>query len=632
VAHWPEVETDHLHKVHIITGALCHGQAIRDIDLLVLASLGPGLRYDTFIPFTDSAENRQTPRGVEVRSLCLAIEVKDHPMEKVRFTGTRALVRYDDGWKDATEQSFRQTHSVARYLRSNRVPVPFVSNLLWLRNVAEADLPRRPHPIIGARLTWELLLNVVALNHRPRKEGARYFLRSLPADEDPGSLTQAAELFTKQVEPTRLDRLRLERLHQRDGELAPLLEQQGKRLVLLRGRGGTGKTMRLLQIANHLAEVQGERVLILTYNRALVADVRRLLTILGMRDDVGGGTIHIRTVHGFMYAVLTALGFFDRGEADFLEHYEELKEEALSFIESGALSAAELAEHAMRDPLTFGWRVVLVDEGQDWPDNERKLLGRLIGHQRLVVADGIEQMVRSNVPADWRRDVPEEELKVVALRKTLRMKSVPARFASALASELGLLQHTWPANEDMPGGRVIILDRPYFADRAFHEALVQQAVDDGNLPVDLLLCVPPGATRPSVADRLALWGSAVWDGTNADVRQSYPTSADQLRLVHYESCRGLEGWSVVMLGMDRFYAHRLALAEREYADDPDLARQNAARWMMIAVTRAIDTLVIELDGCSEGAGFRAALERAARGCGEAVEWGTGGAPDVRSVE
>lgn len=619
VAHWPSVATDEAHEVHVIASACCHGQAVRDVDVLVLARLGAGLTYDTFLPFQDASGNPLTPRGVEVRSLCVALEVKDHPLGRVRFQGTRVQVHFDEtGWKDATEQSFRQTHSVRRYLRANGLAEPRVANLIWLREVPSTALPRHPHNVLGARPTWEHVLNVVAQHVWPRREGGRFYLRALPA-QDTGALQGAAALFTRVVVPTRLDRLRVERLNQATDALRPLLKVLGKRMLLLRGRGGTGKTMRLLQLANHLAETAGQRVLMLTYNRALVADVRRLLTIMGMRDEMSGGTIHIRTVHGFVHAVLAHLGIIDPGQEDFLSRYEELKDEALEYLRGGAVTEEELTRLSERDPYTFGWSAVLVDEGQDWPDNERELLVRLFGHDRLAVADGMEQMVRTTRQADWQGGSAAGKVEVVPLGRTLRMKSVPARFATAVAARLGLLQHAWSPNAELPGGRVVVIEGDYFGTRAFHDRLVAQAVEDGNRPVDMLFCAPPANPGRRPAERLAAWGALCWDGTQDDVREGYPTDTEQLRVVYYESCRGLEGWTVVNLGMDRFYAHRLTLAHGEHPGDPDRARQDAARWIMIPLTRAIDTLIIQLDGIGDSA-LRAALRGAADECGDSVEW------------
>ena len=72
--------------------------------------------------------------------------------------------------------------------------------------------------------------------------------------------------------------------------------------------------------------------------------------------------------------------------------------------------------------------------------------------------------------------------------------------------------------------------------------------------------------------------------------------------MQYESCRGLEGWTVVCLELDRLIASKL----REYAEEPEeqlslplstpqeKAEEFAYLWALIPLTRAIDTLVISL--------------------------------------
>jgi hypothetical protein len=48
-------------------------------------------------------------------------------------------------------------------------------------------------------------------------------------------------------------------------------------------------------------------------------------------------------------------------------------------------------------------------------------------------------------------------------------------------------------------------------------------------------------------------GGKVWDGTARDVREVYPTDREELRFVQYDSCRGLEGWSVVNYDLDQLW-------------------------------------------------------------------------------
>ena len=68
----------------------------------------------------------------------------------------------------------------------------------------------------------------------------------------------------------------------------------------------------------------------------------------------------------------------------------------------------------------------------------------------------------------------------------------------------------------------------------------------------------------------------------------------------YHSCRGLEGWTVVCLGLDKFYEDRLEKGlktESRVLESPqEHALRYAAAWALIPLTRAIHHLVIQLDG------------------------------------
>jgi hypothetical protein len=86
-----------------------------------------------------------------------------------------------------------------------------------------------------------------------------------------------------------------------------------------------------------------------------------------------------------------------------------------------------------------------------------------------------------------------------------------------------------------------------------------------------------------------------------------------------------------MFGLDEFYGRKLAqwsapVGEAGHALDPAAqSRRFAARWLMIPVTRAMDTLVIQLQGSgSELAGI---LREMAQGeCSDTLEWINAGQP------
>jgi hypothetical protein len=363
-----------------------------------------------------------------------------------------------------------------------------------------------------------------------------------------------------------------------------------------------------------------------------------MLTILGVPDDVGVQHIQVQTVYSFFHALLCGLGSVSGGEEDFLARYEDVKNEALAMLRTGALTAQDVERLVAKQPQAFGWDHVFIDEGQDWPENERDLLRCLFSSGKFVIADGMDQLVRGT-ECDWQAGLPPAASQRVFLPICLRMKAGLGRFCNEMAAALGMGTWNIAIHPDAPGGRVVVVEGDYFADRALHDGLVVAAAQSGNQPVDMLGCVPPtmvirdDGNHPVSslpADRLRTWGYDVWDATTADARTGYPLSASEFRVVPYDSSRGLEGWITILWGLDDFFEYKTSEwhARQTAADSTDADRQaslHAARWLMIPLTRAIDTLVIQV---SQGPSrLHAVLERVADSCQDFVEWRAVSEPD-----
>jgi len=382
-------------------------------------------------------------------------------------------------------------------------------------------------------------------------------------------------------------------------------EKLGKQMLLFRGQGGSGKTVRLLQLAKNLYDDQGTRILFLTFNRSLVADVRRLLVLMRISDKPDDRTIEIRTCDSYFFKLLDALGLHTASDhgAPFPADYAAKKLDALQLISS--MSREELLRDtlATNNPELFSWDFVMIDEAQDWPDIDKNLLFKLFGHNLLFVADGVDQFVRENTRCDWTSGLGVTERQIVPLRKCLRLKANLCRFISAFADEMSIPWNL-SVNDDVPGGRVIIVKGAYTQD--IHAEVMKTHQANRNEPVDSLFCVTasPQFAGNSLAQRLESWGEKTWDGTNKEVRDTYPTDTKQIRIVRYESCRGLEGWSVVCLDAERFFGRQVEHAPQIKQGDlliseKEAASHHAARWLMIAFTRAIDTLVIQVSERSQ---------------------------------
>jgi hypothetical protein len=629
---WPEIKKDHKNRVTIVAGAQCHGQQVRDLDLVVLGTFKTGLAHKPLFPF-EFHGTQKLPEEVIVDSLCVTIEVKDHHSDGVKFVGTTVKVAYGNKWHDATNQNERQMYSFLNYLRANHITPPYITPLIWLRNVPNTSLPPRPHNIFGGNATWEMLLSTVIQMARPRPIGDRWHLSA--HDLGHKGIHSIAELLTRKLKPSEIDRHRMEQINEHIIlRKQNLPEVVGTRLLVLRGRGGTGKTIRLLQLAKHFYEIESARVLVLTYNKALVADLRRLLTIMGIADYTARSSIQIQTVHSYFYSLMVSMGLIEAGAGDFIKHYDEHQNELRKMLKVGAITREDIDELKSADWLTFYWDYIFVDEGQDWPQDERDILFALYSHRDFVVADGIDQLIRSNQPADWRGELPRSQMTVKPLKRCLRMKAGLTRFVAAFAEQMGLSQLEWVANEEVPGGRVIVLEgTEWSTNQAFFETLTEENREAGNEPIDMLFCVPPNMViHTDEDDAISLpgqlfqqWGWPVWEGTSPIVRETYPTHLQQRRVVQYDSCRGLEGWAVVNFALDDFYDYKLQRSyttlqqdEKHIGYNQARAQIYAARWLMIPLTRAMDTLVIHVR--QKNSKVREALLTVLSQYPEFVEW------------
>lgn len=634
---WPWAEADPSAVIYLIPNVQCHGETPRDIDLVVLASLP--VEKATFTPAVQLKllnDSVVEPDVVHVRSLCIVVEVKDHVPQDIRFSGSKVEVRYrgtrtGDQWHSATQQNERQKYSLRNYLARHisGAQVPHITNLIWLRNATRDALPRSTHNILPATLTWTALLNAVATNSCVWSEKAGITLAATPP-ESAFSFASACDLLSRRLTPTTLDRRRMDRIANASIQDS-WIEDLGNRQMTFEGRGGTGKTMILLGLAWRAQERQHARVLVLTYNRILVADLRRLLTLMGLTDEIGQPTVEVQTVHAFLFRLLATLGLLDRDESNFLERYDEHKAEALALLRNRALTQADIQEAVQKAPDWLAWDYIFVDEAQDWPRDERDILHLLYPPSHFVIADGRDQLVRRDANCDWSEGPERIPTKRYALERGLRMKANLARFANFLAEDLNLPAWSIQQNTEAVGGKVIVIEGDYASARSTHEMIIAAARAAGNAPVDLLTCVPPGMVvrdgpdrHASAADLYATWGYPVWDGVSEDQRRTYPTAVEQLRIVQYDSCRGLEGWAVINLGIDDFYDYKVAAWARPTgdsgtsADDITLARRSATRWLMIPCSRAIDTLVLQVR--SRTTYFGSALHAVCGRCGDFVEW------------
>lgn len=597
----PDILDHHAIRAYLLPSVQCYRQNPRDVDLVLMLW---DQRMETKVSKTSS--------GALIRSLCLTIEVKGHSSKEVSFIGKRCHVKYHGDDHDVSLQSEKQKYSLLEFLKKdqkqkfkNKPRTPWIDNIIWLTNVPKSAIPSNCL-VLGSDSSWLDLLDLIeALQPRisPKSNAYKGFL-------DLRTFEAVKATLVDKIKPSRIDRRKMEiitknNLRQDQG----YTEKIGNQLIILRGRGGTGKTVRLLRMAYKFYTEKQSRVLILTYNKALVSDITRLISLLKLKDSLASQSVSIRTIHSFLYEWLKVLDAMKEEPANnFLTHYPKLKGYALELLKAGAITREDIQERISQHSRTLAWDIIMIDESQDWPEDERDMLYDLYGAEKFVLADGVDQLVRGTKLINWRENLPRSmDSQVVTLRKSLRLKSELCNFVIKFAEKVEYANWDLEPVPESHGGKVIVYTGDPFNPDILASVL-SASEKDGNKNVDNLICVPPayakkesGGQKSLAAHAITQWGYLVWDGVSATVRDEFPKSLDELRVVQYDSCRGLEGWAVINIGLDEFFEFKQATADiddkaREdmFFNEEEANLDFAKRWLMIPMTRAVDTLVIHI--------------------------------------
>jgi hypothetical protein len=428
-----------------------------------------------------------------------------------------------------------------------------------------------------------------------------------------------------------LDRTKAKRIAQ-DAVLAELVrevaERAGHGIIRLAGHGGSGKTTALTLLAARLASVYSGRVLILTFHQALCGDIRSIVDAMPQARAAASKNLRVQTMTGFLLSLLEVAGEIPlkEGGAPDYERLDGAYREVTTLFDDGPEGSTAMSVVAC-DRDRFDWDYILIDEAQDWTDAERDFLVAVYGHRRLILADGLMQLVRRQVSCDWFRGVPVHERETRYLGDSLRMLRNVALFANAFAQAIGLQDWTVKPHPGLAGGRVVIVEGE-MEERLPLILAMGEAAEAGNArPVDTLVCVPPtevealpeGVRRSRVGTELQAAGMPVWDACDSAVRGLAPAETDSWRVIQYDSCRGLQGWAVLLLALDDLYANKLKHPNL-HAGDEDVDSEFAARrWLLIPLTRAVHLLVIHVRDLASPV---AAMLKEAAGAmpAEVVEW------------
>lgn len=599
-------------SINIVTNVQLFGQSPRDVDIIVFGSVqGPAVPINTN---TVSNKQQVKQRKVIIDTFFFCIETKAHIANNIEMVGTNLIVSYSGGKKhDATSQSEGQKYSILNYIKAAEPEVQvWISNFIWLTNLEEGDLKpltgSRPNNILPRTFSFKDLFTKACVQSPPRQaQNSTCYFSSYNSQKIKKETINKKlfDLFSaKRQSPGSLTRRNIERIIGNEIVIEESLREAiGKKIIIIAGRAGTGKTVKMLKIGCDLARKEEKRCLFLTYNRALVNDIQRTLYYADIPMDFDQACLSVMTIHEFVKKVAIAFGIRDR-KTYRLDAHISICRELSQYIELEVITQDDILDLMQNRQELACWDCIFVDEAQDFSREEKRLLFKFFGYQRLIIADGIDQFVRGVERLNWGKNIYVNRVKE---KRCLRQEKNIANFVNSYAREIGL---DWEVEvlQKLTGGKIFI-SKELIPFNTFSNVR-KECYKHGNKAFEMLFLTPPnlvnkeeGYRKFALIDEFKDHGFNLWDGTSEDIRSSAPLRIDQHRLLQYDSCRGLEGWSVVCLGFDEFIKYKTNYfynygVKEQYKDSiiamdsEEMCQLYVGLWSLIPLTRAIDSLVI----------------------------------------
>lgn len=592
--------------IAIVPSVQIYGYNVRDIDIVVMGRFRD-LRY------TNIHTKQGEGKNLRIDSFLVNIELKSMPSNWVQKSGTVYKVHYNDtGWHNASRQCEDAKYALRNSIKDQYGHDPYIVNLLWFRSVSKYELSEirgntldnaLPY-IFSAKEFFEIVAQLSSINGQ-NESILNAFGRDVCVKE---SFDEIASLLTEIKAPKGLTKKKFEIISSVTGQLEDqvqaIMDCAGDRLNVLEGRVGTGKTILLLQAAYQLVSKNKKRCKLLTYNHALVSDIRRLIYYTKIPEGVDKQTLSISTFDSFFQVNMIEFGVLkesiDPNSGNYSTQYRKALEE---FRQKLANYCQKYKVRSIKDSnREIDWDYILIDEAQDVSDLEKEIFYMLYAPKRIIIADGVDQFVKSNVRQNWSVGLDASQVyqgDVMTIER--RQKANIVRFINALAIRSKI---DWKVeeNNNLPGG-CIRVERFYTSD--IHKELLQNCENNECENYDILILEPPSMgvrgddniVRFRNADAYKKANINVFDGFNSKNRSLYPSN-NECRLFQYDSCRGLEGWCVVCDHLDVLVAYKSDTYNNITSDsllsEEEQRKRFALLWALMPLTRAVDTLVITL--------------------------------------
>lgn len=283
---------------------------------------------------------------------------------------------------------------------------------------------------------------------------------------------------------------------------------------------------------------------------------------------------------------------------------------------------------------------IFIDEAQDCHRLEKEILISIFKSQNIVVANGgKEQLIRHTELCDW---TVSKALKLSVKNhpirnKSYRIKKTLVDFCNFISNKYQIKFNLEPYDTEDNGELIVDFRKSHNQDEItnlFNQFSLKGDVYGYTPYESILVLIEANTQRKNVSNSKTIESGIIneygniedninlsrgnwqhlksledkdfmfWDGTLSDKKDQIPPNPNEIRIIHYESCRGLEANSVACFGIDKFFELKRndPDAEKYLIEDLFLNQNNeqrksmfAATWTLMSLTRAIDTQYIQIN-------------------------------------
>jgi hypothetical protein len=558
--------------IYIMPSMTCPQARNKDLDLLVWIDMKDEIELNIRTGIQGST--LPINRSVKIKDALLVFEIKKHnEYSSIKIENQKIHCLYPEGFHDVSSQSNGQKIALINFLNERANGCPFVVNLIWLYRAESSNHydAHQAENVIWGQPTLNRIFEVVFRNNLPKLQDNIPYYRSSSNDRIANDTTAFFEVLRKNsaVGIGRISRKKVHELIQKDiSEFEKsYFNGIGSKLTTIHGNPGTGKTIHLIHLAKNLYQKRDLKCIILTFNKALQQDIKRLLFYSGLAEAT---QIDIQTFDAFVNKCLQEYPDEINESPDFEAYTNKLYE-----LIKGVESPRELFSFPQK------YDCVLIDEGQDWTDIKKQIVFKLFGYQYTVVAIGENQMVESEVEQDWSKELQRNDKQKFTLEVSHRNKVNIVDFLRLIGEN-----YKWDLinNKKLTGGKVIVTTEYHYN---FHSELIKDLQENENSFYDMMFLGGTNEKMDEIENIINSFGHKAFVANRKENRnQMFPL--DQFRVISYQACRGLEAWIVVCFEWDEFILQLMKVHQL------NTIQKAIESFNLIVMTRAIDTLVITL--------------------------------------